>query len=96
MKKFIGVKEISAEAEMKDGKDGYKVVYPDGYTSWSPKDVFEEAYTEVEEDNRQMRQSVSDIVAEVNKEQGMFLPQGYLWGMLKRMELRGFTFDKAK
>ena len=25
-------------------EDGYKVVYPDGYTSWSPKDVFEEAY----------------------------------------------------
>lgn len=23
---------------------GYKVVYPDGYESWSPKDVFEEAY----------------------------------------------------
>lgn len=25
-------------------EDGYKVVYPDGYESWSPKDVFEEAY----------------------------------------------------
>ena len=25
-------------------EDGYKVVYPDGYVSWSPKDVFEEAY----------------------------------------------------
>ncbi len=25
-------------------KDGYKVVYPDGYVSWSPKDAFEEAY----------------------------------------------------
>lgn len=24
--------------------DGYKVVYPDGYESWSPKAVFEEAY----------------------------------------------------
>lgn len=23
---------------------GYKVVYPDGYESWSPKDVFEKAY----------------------------------------------------
>ena len=27
-------------------EDGYKVVYPDGYVSWSPKDVFEEAYRE--------------------------------------------------
>ena len=25
-------------------EDGYKVVYPDGYESWSPKDVFEKAY----------------------------------------------------
>ena len=27
--------------------DGYKVVYEDGYISWSPKDVFEKAYKEV-------------------------------------------------
>ena len=25
-------------------EEGYRVVYPDGYESWSPKDVFEEAY----------------------------------------------------
>ena len=25
-------------------KAGYKVVYPDGYESWSPRDVFERAY----------------------------------------------------
>lgn len=33
--------------------DGYKVIYPDGYVSWSPKDVFESAYrvvTETEKD----------------------------------------------
>lgn len=30
-------------------QDGYKVVYaPDGYESWSPKDVFEEAYRETD------------------------------------------------
>ena len=27
--------------------EGYKVVYEDGYTSWSPKDVFEKAYKKV-------------------------------------------------
>ena len=27
-------------------EDGYKVVYPDGYKSWSPQDVFEAAYRE--------------------------------------------------
>lgn len=25
-------------------EDGYRVIYPDGYESWSPKDVFETAY----------------------------------------------------
>lgn len=44
MKHYIGVKHIKAEPMEKDGKAGYKVVYPDGYESWSPKEVFEEAY----------------------------------------------------
>ena len=51
MNKYIGVKLIKAEPQLKDDVEGYKVVYsqPDGseYTSWSPKDVFEEAYREV-------------------------------------------------
>lgn len=29
-------------------EEGYKVVYPDGYVSWSPKDAFEEAYRQVD------------------------------------------------
>jgi len=28
-------------------KPGYKVIYPDGYVSWSPKEVFETAYREI-------------------------------------------------
>ena len=60
MKKYIGTKEVSATPAWqidgtiypKDGvvprsmnrKDGYKVVYEDGYECWSPKDVFEKAY----------------------------------------------------
>ena len=60
MKQYIGTKIIKAEPAYRvDGKvfvkanivpsgvhieDGYKVVYPDGYESWSPKDVFEAAY----------------------------------------------------
>lgn len=53
MKKYLGVKLIEAEPEEKLNlesgklKEGYKVVYEDGYTSWSPKDVFEKAYREV-------------------------------------------------
>ena len=29
---------------MEKHEEGYRVTYPDGYVSWSPKDVFEEAY----------------------------------------------------
>lgn len=58
MEKYIGVKLIEAEpmsevdfllekgdvlADHKN-REGYKVKYPDGYVSWSPKSVFEEAY----------------------------------------------------
>ena len=62
MKKYIGTKQVSATPAWRiDGKvypkdgavprvmnreDGYKVVYEDGYESWSPKDVFEKAYRE--------------------------------------------------
>lgn len=44
MKLYYGTKLIQAEPQQKDGKDGYAVKYSDNYTSWSPKDVFEEAY----------------------------------------------------
>lgn len=57
MKKYIGTKEVSAqpmtaqEAVIKgykignhENENGYEVEYKDGYKSWSPKDVFEEAY----------------------------------------------------
>lgn len=61
MKAFIGVKIILAEPmdelayHQSRGQDfsgsenraGYKVVYPDGYMSWSPKATFEEAYRQV-------------------------------------------------
>lgn len=47
MKTYVGTKIINAEPETKNGEDGYKVVYPDGYVSWSPKEVFEQAYREI-------------------------------------------------
>ena len=36
--------------EHPQGTPGYKVIYPDGYVSWSPKEVFEHAYREITED----------------------------------------------
>ncbi len=44
METYIGTKIIQAEPQEKDGKAGYKVVYADGYVSWSPAGAFEEAY----------------------------------------------------
>ena len=51
MQTYIGTKIIQAEPLVKNygppethGQPGYKVVYPDGYTSWSPADAFEKAY----------------------------------------------------
>lgn len=41
---YIGTKQILAWEQDKDGQPGYAVKYPDGYISWSPKDVFESAY----------------------------------------------------
>lgn len=48
MKNYIGVKIVKAEPEEREGKAGYKVRYEDGYISWSPKDVFEKAYRELD------------------------------------------------
>ncbi len=65
MKNYIGVKLIGAQPmnlgeynkyrgwqildDEDPEKEGYLVKYPDGYESWSPKDVFEEAYRETSE-----------------------------------------------
>lgn len=67
MKTYVGTKIIRAEemdecAFLKAEKNedvlnretqpGYKVIYPDGYVSWSPKAVFEEAYRLVSADEK--------------------------------------------
>lgn len=60
MKKYTGTKTVSAEpmnefealqkgiarpnTDNHEFREGYHIVYSDGYESWSPKDVFEEAY----------------------------------------------------
>ena len=54
MKTYIGSKIIQAESQEKDGRQGYKVIYPDGYVSWSPTDVFEEAYREIGQSEKEM------------------------------------------
>lgn len=62
MKVFVGTKIVMA-APMSDKefqsyvgreimthdfpKEGYKVIYEDGYESWAPKEVFERCYREI-------------------------------------------------
>lgn len=107
MNKYIGVKIIEATPAQKhtctkndcaEGIDGYKVVYPqpDGstYESWSPKDVFEDAYTEISLDTQLMKEKVSEIINTVNKKANLFLPQSYLWMLLDELENNNFTFKK--
>lgn len=48
-KVYYGTKRIEAWPQVKEvygqgDTDGYAIRYPDGYESWSPKDVFEAAY----------------------------------------------------
>lgn len=42
--RYVCKKIITAWAQDKDGQPGYAVKYEDGYTSWSPKEVFEAGY----------------------------------------------------
>lgn len=67
MKTYIGTKIINAvemsehefvknkmiEVQPED-RAGYKVIYADGYESWSPKDVFEKAYREISDDEKKL------------------------------------------
>lgn len=48
---YVGVKIVFAWPEVRDGKEGYAVKYPDGYLSWSPKEVFEASYLPMGEGN---------------------------------------------
>jgi hypothetical protein len=63
MEKYLGVKMIEAEpmtectflsvfkgqdVSNREDRPGYLVKYQDGYESWSPKEVFEEAYRRID------------------------------------------------
>ena len=48
--------QIPADEKPEDG--GYLLKYPDGYVSWSPKEIFERAYLQVD-DNENLPSGVS-------------------------------------
>lgn len=49
---YIGCKKVLAYPQENDGRQGYGVTYPDGYVSWSPKEVFEQAYLPIGNENK--------------------------------------------
>lgn len=66
---YIGAKIIQAEPQDREGKPGYKVTYPDGYVSWSPKATFEEAYRRVSPGEARLIAFGSDELVEAALEQ---------------------------
>jgi hypothetical protein len=38
----------------REQRPGYKVLYPDGYVSWSPQNVFEEAYRPISDKEKEL------------------------------------------
>lgn len=85
MKKYIGVKMVSATPAIRKGgkvyeadenfhpiesfprsmepeEKGYKVVYPDGYTSWSPKQAFEDAYYPLSDETKITESDVDNFI----------------------------------
>ena len=76
MSKYIGCKMVAAEpckawkdmGTHKVGEDGYKVIYPDGYVSWSPKEVFEKAYMQVGDNNTVTQELVDKFIKDVHVE----------------------------
>ena len=73
MKNYISVKMIKAESckawkdfkGHKEGDEGYKIYYPDGYVSWCPKDIFEAQYLEMQKEDTVTQEDVSNFIDKV-------------------------------
>lgn len=62
MRIFIGAKMVKAEPCERDGAKGYKVVYPDGNESWSPKETFERAYFEIDREDSLTNNDINNFL----------------------------------
>lgn len=69
MSHYIGVKMVQAEPQEQNGRPGYQVIYPDGYVSWSPKDVFEDAYLPLANANKITQAEVDAFLGQVEASQ---------------------------
>lgn len=73
MQNYISVKMVKAEPckawkdfkGHKEGDEGYKIYYPDGYVSWCPKDIFEAQYLELEKEDTITQKDVDNFISKV-------------------------------
>lgn len=73
-KTIDAVPMTKADAELVCGRripapdgEGYLVIYPDGYKSWSPKDVFEDAYKVSETPLDRMKLEADELAERIVK-----------------------------
>ncbi|KJS84992.1 MAG: hypothetical protein JM58_09495 [Peptococcaceae bacterium BICA1-8] len=78
MKKYMGFKMLDAEpmnlgeynkfrgwtipADENPATEGYRVIYPDGYVSWRPREQFEKAYMQVGTNNTITQEMVDKFI----------------------------------
>lgn len=57
---------VDAVEIQEDGssKPGYHILYPDGYHSWCPKNVFEEAYREISKQEEWLQKGIAGVKIE--------------------------------
>lgn len=60
------IRENAYVEEYNDNK-GYHVIYPDGYESWSPAEVFEDAYKLSETPLDRVNIEIADVMSRANK-----------------------------
>lgn len=66
---YLTVKQVLAEPYVKDGVEGYQVIYPDGYTSWCPKATFEQYSLPMGDDpTRITEETVRSMVVDMDTE----------------------------
>ena len=107
MKKYLGVKIIQAEplsefdfgrskgmtpSDSEVDREGYKVVYEDGYVSWSPKDVFEKAYRSFEETGETSEERLGIMVDRKTGEWGF---GGRIGTPVNNEDLKRFCVDQG-
>lgn len=51
---FLHKEKKQPTVEGREDREGYLVIYPDGYRSWSPKETFESAYRLVTDGEKEL------------------------------------------